>query len=97
MAERTRIQLPAGAGPPLEVYVNGVPQEEGRDYRREGSALVFDRALAQEGRLGVTRWASMLFGVAGTYRKHEQVDVIYEDAGRRRHATRLPILVESDQ
>jgi hypothetical protein len=32
----------------------------------------------------------MLLGVAGTYRKHETVDVVYEQGGRRQVATLEP-------
>ena len=32
----------------------------------------------------------MLLGIAGTYRKHENVDVVYEVAGRRTVATLAP-------
>jgi hypothetical protein len=74
--------------------VNGVPQVEGRDYRREGSALVFDRELAKEGKLGTIRWLSMLLGIAGTYRKHETVDVVYDLGGRRLVAADLPLAPE---
>lgn len=74
----------------VEVYVNGVRQREGADYRREPGALVFDRALAKEGRLGPIRWLSMFLGVAGTYRKNETVDVVYSSGGRRTVATGLP-------
>jgi len=63
--------------------VNGVRQEAGRDFDRIGDELVFRRTLAQEGRLGPMRWLSMLLGIAGTYRKHEAVDVLYERDGRR--------------
>src|ERR1700675_4041739 len=49
MPERTRVQLPAGVGERLEVFVNGVAQQPGRDYRRQGDELVFDRKLAREG------------------------------------------------
>ena len=83
MEERSRVQLPPGIGDRYQVYVNGVPQTLGRDFDRIGDELVFDRVLAQEGRLGPIRWLSMLLGVAGTYRKHENVDVIYEQEGRR--------------
>jgi hypothetical protein len=69
------------------VYVNGVLQQPGRDFDRLGDQLVFRRRLAQEGRLGPIRWLSMLLGVAGTYRKHESVDVVYERDGRRTVAT----------
>ncbi len=75
----------------IEVFVNGVPQAEGRDFRREGDALVFDRPLAEEGRLGMVRWLSMLLGIAGTYRQNDSVDVVYEQSGRRVVATGLPI------
>jgi hypothetical protein len=79
----SRIRLPAAVGDRYEVYVNGVPQQAGRDFDRIGDDLVFRRELAQEGRLGPIRWLSMLLGVAGTYRKHETVDVVYEVDGRR--------------
>jgi hypothetical protein len=72
------------------VYVNGVLQQPGRDFDRIGDELVFRRELAQEGRLGAIRWLSMLLGIAGTYRKHETVDVIYEVNGRRTVASLSP-------
>ncbi|HEX9380882.1 MAG TPA: hypothetical protein VF891_05225 [Gaiellaceae bacterium] len=90
MDEPSRVYLPAGVGDSYEVYVNGVRQEPGRDFDRLGDQLVFRRTLAQEGRLGPIRWLSMLLGVAGTYRKHETVDVIYEVDGRRTVATLTP-------
>lgn len=83
--------VPAYVHGDFEVYVNGVPQVEGRDFRREGDALVFERSLAKEGRLGTIRWLSMFLGVAGTYRQNDSVDIVYESAGRRAVATGLPI------
>jgi hypothetical protein len=88
--EQSRIHLPYGVGDSYEVYVNGVRQEPGRDFDRLGDELVFRRELAQEGRLGPLRWLSMLLGVAGTYRKHENVAVVYEVDGRRTVATLVP-------
>lgn len=90
VAEQTRVELPAGVGDRYEVYVNGVRQEPGRDFDRIGDALVFRRTLATEGRLGMIRWLSMLLGVAGTYREHENVDVVYEVGGRRTVANLRP-------
>jgi len=87
---QSRVHLPPGVGASYEVYVNGVRQELGRDFDRLGDELVFRRALAQEGRLGPIRWLSMLLGVAGTYRRHEPVDVIFEVDGRRTVATLTP-------
>jgi hypothetical protein len=81
--ERTRVQLPAQVGEAFEVFVNGVVQQPGRDFRREGNELVFERQLAREGRLGFWRWLSIFLGVAGTYRQDDNVDVVYEADGRR--------------
>ena len=94
MGERTRVQLPAGVGSHFQVFVNGVPQQEGRDFRRLGNELVFEARLAQEGRLGFWRWLSLFLGVAGTYRQNDSVDVVYQSDGRRIVATSLPLLPE---
>jgi hypothetical protein len=91
VAERTRVQLPRGVGEAIEVYLNGIRQKPGRDYRREGDELVFDRSLAREGRLGFWRWLSLFLGVAGTYRQNDSVDVIYDAGGRRVVAHGLPL------
>ena len=95
MPERTHVELPAGVGDAVEVFVNGVLQQPDRDYRREGDELVFERRLAREGRLGFWRWLSMFLGVAGTYRQNDSVDVVYEVGGRRIVATALPLRVET--
>jgi hypothetical protein len=79
----TRAELPDAVTRPFEVYVNGVAQQEGRDFRVRGRELLFDRELKQEGRLGFWRWASIVFGVAGTYRQNDVVDVVFERDGRR--------------
>jgi hypothetical protein len=71
--------------------VNGVPQEEGRDFTVQGRTLLFDRELRTEGKLGFWRWLSMWVGIAGTYRQNDSVDVVYERGGRRVVATRLPL------
>lgn len=89
MSRRTRIELPEHVPSVFDVYVGGVRQVRGRDFEVEGRSLVFPRPLAQEGRLGFWRWASMWLGVAGTYRKHEAVDVVYEAGGRREVETGL--------
>jgi hypothetical protein len=89
MAAESRVELPPDVPEEFEVYVNGVRQEPGRDYRVQGRALIFPKQLAQEGKLGAMRWTSMLLGVAGTYRKHDSVDVVYRRDGRRLVATGL--------
>jgi hypothetical protein len=92
VAEAWTVPLPPDVTEPFEVFVNGVPQEQGRDYELAGRTLRFGKPLAKEGRLGLIRWASMLLGIAGTYRKNDSVDVVYEVAGRRRVAASLPII-----
>ena len=87
----SRVELPPGVADRFEVYVNGVLQERGVDYRRIGDNLVFERPLAKEGTLGFWRWLSLFFGIAGTYRQNDSVDVVYETAGRRVVVTGLPI------
>jgi hypothetical protein len=95
MTERSRVDLPAYVPDEFDVYVAGVKQQRGVDYEVVGRSLVFPRAIAQEGQLGFWRWMSMWLGIAGTYRKHETVDVAYEIGGRRQVATGLkPVPVE---
>jgi hypothetical protein len=83
MDDASRVALPAAVAAPFEVYVNGVRQERGRDFDVRGRELVFNRPLAHEGRLGFIRWLSIFLGFAGTYRKHDSVDVVYEVGGKR--------------
>jgi hypothetical protein len=87
----TRVELPASVDRPFEVYVNGVVQREGVDFRVVDGALLFSRELHQEGKLGFWRWASITFGVAGTYRQNDVVDVTYQLDGRRAVASALPV------
>jgi hypothetical protein len=89
MGAESRVELPPDVPEQFEVYVNGVYQESGTDYRVQGRTLIFTRSLAQEGSLGAVRWTSMLLGVAGTYRKHDTVDVVYKRDGRRAVASGL--------
>ncbi|MDP8944200.1 MAG: hypothetical protein M3N16_08800 [Actinomycetota bacterium] len=92
MRERALVPLPAEAEPPYRVFVNGVPQAEGEDYRVRDGGLVFFRPLVKEGRLGFWRWTLMFFSIAGTYRRNDSVDVQYRRGGRDCVATGLEIL-----
>jgi hypothetical protein len=91
MPEHSRVTIPPEVTEPYEVFLNGVPQQAGRDFRVEGRTLVFERPLATEGKLGFWRWLSLFLGAAGTYRQNDSVDVIYDSGGRRVVASRLPI------
>lgn len=90
--ERWRVQLPPGVRPPFEVFVNGVPQQDGTDFElaRDGAMLLFRRELVQEGRLGFWRWFLGAWGI-GTYRRNDEVDVRYTHDGRTLVAQGLPV------
>jgi hypothetical protein len=76
-----RVRLPRGAERPIHVYVNGVEQKEGRDYRVGAGKIFFSRPIVKEGKVGGVRWMAMFLGLFGTYRKHETVDVEYRLRG----------------
>jgi hypothetical protein len=92
MEDSWTVPLPAAVEEPFEVFVNGVRQEPEVDFTVRGRELRFEKPLAHEGRLGVVRWLSMFLGVAGTYRKNDSVDVVYESGGRRTVVSGLPII-----
>ena len=91
MVPRSAVELPRGAEPPYRVFINGVPQVEGQDYRVKGRTLLFEQELVTEGRIGFWRWTLMFFSIAGTYRRHHSVDVQYRQSGHERVATGLGI------
>jgi hypothetical protein len=80
---RSQVELPGHVEGTFDVFVNGVPQVHGVDYDQLGRTLVFRSELAQEGKLGFWRWVSLFFGVAGTYRKNDAVDIVYTRNGHR--------------
>jgi hypothetical protein len=81
--KRSQVELPSHIEGTFDVFVNGVPQARGVDYEQRGRTLTFETELAQEGKLGFWRWISLFFGVAGTYRKNDTVDIVYTRGGRR--------------
>lgn len=81
MSDRVwRVALPAGVRPPYEVYVNGVRQELGGDYRIVAGELHFTRELVHS-KLGLRAWLLGFWGI-GTYRRNDEIDVRYELDGR---------------
>jgi hypothetical protein len=75
-----RVKIPAGVRPPFEVYVNGVRQELGADYRVAAGELLFDRELVRQ-KLSGWAWFMGFWGI-GTYKRNDEIDVRYELAGR---------------
>jgi hypothetical protein len=86
----SRVRLPRGAEPPYRVFVNGVPQQEGRDYEVVGDELHFAARLEKE-KLGLGRWTAIFFGLFGSYGQNDEVDLQYQLGGRTVHATGLDI------
>ncbi len=89
--QQTRVRLPSDVTRPFEVFVNGVPQREGADYIVRDGALVFERPMKEEGKLGLMRWASITLGIAGSYKQNDSVDVAYERGGKKVVAAKLPV------
>ena len=75
---RSVVRLPRAVRPPFQVYLNGVPQEQGTDYTINEDALVFAKELRKD-RISKWRWFLGAWGV-GTYRQDDSVDVRYERA-----------------
>ena len=84
-----RVPLPEGVRSPFEVYVNGIKQELGTDYRVSQGELVFDRELVSQ-KLGLKAWLLGFWGI-GTYERNDEVDVRYELDGQPMVAHALEI------
>jgi hypothetical protein len=91
---RSFVELPPMVGDSFDVFVNGVPQQEGVDYSREGRTLVFERELKRD-KVSGWRWFLGAWGV-GTYRQDDSVDVRYESHGAPRVAHKLAIRLVED-
>jgi hypothetical protein len=88
-SRRCTVSLPADAGEEFDVYVNGVLQEEDRDYEVDGGTLIFHRLLVKD-RVSRWRWALGAWGV-GTYRQDDTVDITYDVDGVSQIAHAVPI------
>jgi len=91
VAAGDRARLPRGAEAPITVFVNGVEQREGSDYRIADGVIVFSRPILKEAKVGIGRWLAMLIGLFGTYRTDETVDVQFTRAGKLELASDLRI------
>ena len=85
-----RVALPSGVRPPFEVYINGVLQELGRDYRVIGGELHFERELVRS-KLGLRAWLLGIWGI-GTYGRNDEIDVRYQLQGRPMVAHALDVM-----
>jgi len=85
-----RVKLPAGAEAPYVVFINGVEQSEGADYRVAAGEIVFTRQIVKE-QVGKGRWLAMYLGLFGTYRKDETIDLQFQRGGRTELVSDLPV------
>ena len=86
------VPLPAGAEPPIRVYVNGQERAEGREFTLEGGHIRFDPPLKARPPLGMGRKVMLAIGV-GVYGdlKGDSLDVRYTVGGEDRLASDVPL------
>jgi hypothetical protein len=77
------VALPAGAEPPIRVFVNGTERREGEDFAVEGGTIRFLRPLRARPRLGLGRKVMLAIGI-GVYGdlRGDTLDVRFTRAGR---------------
>jgi hypothetical protein len=85
-----RVELPSNAEAPYVVFVNGVEQTEGEDYRVAAGEIVFTREIVKE-KVGTGRWLAMYLGLFGTYRKNETIDLQFQRDGKTELVSDLPV------
>ena len=85
-----RVKLPPGAETPYTVFVNGIEQREGADYRVAAGEIVFTRDIVKE-EVGKGRWLAMYLGLFGTYRKNETIDLQFSRNGKATLISDLPV------
>jgi hypothetical protein len=85
-----RVKLPAGGEAPYTVFINGVEQREGDDYRVAAGEIVFTREIVKE-KVGTGRWLAMYLGLFGTYRKNETIDLQFNRNGKVELISDLPV------
>jgi len=85
-----RVKLPPGAEAPYTVFVNGIEQREGADYRVAAGEIVFTRDIVKE-EVGKGRWLAMYLGLFGTYRKNETIDLQFQRRGKTELLSDLPV------
>ena len=85
-----RVKLPAGAAAPFVVFINGVEQREGEDYRVAAGEIAFTRQIVKE-KVGTGRWLAMYLGLFGTYRKNETIDLQFQRDGKTDLISDLPV------
>jgi len=96
ITEVHEVALPAGAGPPFRVYVNGEERMEGEGFSVEGGSLRFTPPLRAQPPLGFGRKVLLGIGI-GVYGdlKGDTLDLQYHAGGRARVVT-IPLTPEGE-
>ena len=85
----SRVPLPPHAQRPFQVFVNGIEQQEGRDFEVQGGELVFAGELVPPRQDTMKTYARLMFW--GRYKTEHSVDVAYAVNGQQRVASKLAI------
>jgi hypothetical protein len=82
------IALPAGAEPPVRVYVNGEERREGEGFVVEDGRLRFTPPLRARPSLGLGRKVMLAIGI-GVYGdlRGDTLDILYQERGQTRTAS----------
>ncbi len=91
VAAGRRVRIPRGAAL-TAVYINGVPQKQGSDYKVHEGHVIFARPILKEEKLKGIRRAVLLIGVIGNYVRDEHVDLEYKLEGQTKLASDVAIL-----
>jgi hypothetical protein len=85
----SHVTLPPDAERPFQVFVNGVPKQEGVDFEVRGDRLVFAEQLVPPRRMTLRSYARLMFW--GRYKTEHSVDLVYSRAGVQAVVNGLPI------
>ncbi len=90
----SHVTLPSDAQRPFQVFVNGVPKQEGVDFEVVGQTLVFADQLVPPHRMTMKTYARLMFW--GRYKTEHSVDLVYQRNGVQAVANGLPITPPPD-
>ncbi len=85
----SHVALPPDAQRPFQVFVNGVPQQEGVDFEVQGGSLIFAEVLVQPHKMTMKTYARLMFW--GRYKPEHSVDLVYQRSGVQTVVNGLPI------
>jgi hypothetical protein len=85
----SHVTLPPDAERPFQVFVNGVPKQEGVDFEVHGGTLVFAEQLVPPHRMTLKTYARLMFW--GRYKTEHSVDLVYTRSGAQAVANGLEI------